>query len=116
MQKFDKEYYEKLCEFFNSQDNIVYTISEITDNTEKFLDHVAFYKASRKLDQLEVTLSFDCKQIRVNEFFDNAYNEEIIKEFMVDALGSKLELQQVSAAPTITATPTSSTPKSPWDK
>lgn len=77
--QFDKEYFDKLYSFFNAGDSIVYNVSDLADNTEKFIAYTKYYQHVRTLDDAEVTISFDKTQIYITEFFDNVLMKQTIE-------------------------------------
>lgn len=123
--QFEKEYFDKLYEFFNCNNDVTYLVSDLADNTEKFIAYTRLYIHNRNLDEAEVSISFDEKQIRITEFFQNVLNSQAI-----EALQSQMligELQQVAItpltqsiesilSPPVAPASTQQVKKSPFDK
>ena len=77
--QFDKEYFKKLSEFFNSNNDVVYSVADLADDTQKFIAYTRLYMHSRNLSEAEVLISFNEKQIRITEFFQNVLNAQVIE-------------------------------------
>lgn len=95
--QFEKDYYDKLYSFIQGSDNIVYNVSDLADNQEKFIDYIRLYQHVRKPDEADVQISSDAKQIYVVEFFQNKLNAQI-----TESLKSQMyvkQLQQIAATP-----------------
>lgn len=89
---FDFPYYNKLHSFINKSDNVVYTISDLTDTPDKFIYHLKYYIDTRTEDDAEIELNVVSEsekmygathsQFRILEFFDSkARNMERLQAF-----------------------------------
>lgn len=88
--QFDKKYFDQLYEFFNCNNNETYNVEDLATDTEKFVAYVRLYQYDRTLKDAEVLLSFDEKQIRITEFFDNVLNSQ-----KTEALKATMYIQEL---------------------
>jgi hypothetical protein len=99
--QFDKSYYDKIHLFLQGSDNIIYNVCDLADNQEKFIDYIRLYQHVRKIDEADVQISSDAKQIYVVEFFQNKLNAQV-----TELLKSQMfigELQHIAATPLTTS-------------
>ncbi len=72
---FDKEYYDRLYSFFQSNDDVVFDIEnellEDKRDKNKFIFHVKLYIENRQPHETEVTFNAVYTKLRLTEFFDN---------------------------------------------
>ena len=87
--QFDKKYFDQLYEFFNCNNNETYNVEDLATDTEKFVAYVRLYQYDRTLKDAEVLLSFDEKQIRITEFFQNVLNAQI-----TESLGAQMYIDK----------------------
>jgi predicted phosphoadenosine phosphosulfate sulfurtransferase len=117
---FDKEYYDKLYKFFNSNNDVVFELKDLTTEPEKFIAYVLFYQVNRKQGDMRVTLSFDQKQIRIAELFQDIIDDQIIDKFKAQAAGAAVIsaefAQPIKFAEPLPAVPPIQPIKNPFSK
>lgn len=112
---FDKAYYDQLYEFFNINNDVTYNVSDLATDTEKFIAYTRLYIHLRALNEAEVLISFDEKQIRITEFFQNVLNAQ--KTELLQGKNLIGQLNNVASTPlTQSIEPVLSTPVLPQVK
>lgn len=72
---FDIEYFNKLSDFLNSKDNIIYEVEDLTNEHEKFIFHIKYYIDNRSSDLIHVEFNSDYSKLKVYEFFEGKTKE-----------------------------------------
>jgi hypothetical protein len=89
--KFDSQYFNELNGFLNSEDDIVYLISDLTDDYEKFVWYIKYYISHKQKDDLEVLfipsseteIMYGYKEylaLHILEFFEGKLSEGELSE------------------------------------
>lgn len=118
--EFDKEYYDKLFKFFQDNNNVVYNISDLADDTEKFICHSLVYQMVRNPFDAQVRISNDSKQIYIVEFFQNVLDAQAIEKikagvYIKEFNSIKNTPLGQSIEPVIERPKITQAKKSPWD-